>query len=479
VLRRLLLLVVPVVAALAAAGHASAAGFTKTDTTIAMSDGVSIAATYFVPDGPRPAAGWPAVMIFHGLGQTRTSTELGNVSWNDVAGTLLAPNGYAVLTFDARAHGQSGGLFTLDGPRELQDTRELFAWLASHPEIDAKHVGAFGVSYGAGMILLAAVAGVPFSAIVAGATWNDLPQALAPGGVVRSGIAYGFARDIPPSKVPPEIQQLIADAVANRNLPAITAFGAARSSLAGLPQVHAPTFLIQGRRDFAFGPDQAIAGYRALAGPKRLYIGDLGHAPSPNPPAEWAYLQQEALQWLDRWLKGTPNGIDTRPPVELAPDPWSSRTLSAATTPPTRTISAALPGRTKLGAQGRVVRTATARVSHVETFGGATVRVDTTAGAGWTSLVGVLTAVAPGGKEILVADGAAPTTAGRHTVSIRFQPTVTSIPRGSRLRVYFGPNSLVQNSSNLVYLGGLPPGSTATLGRATLSVPVLRKPVSP
>ena len=37
-----------------------------------------------------------------------------------MAQRFLAPEGYAVLTFDARAHGESGGQFTLDGPRELR-----------------------------------------------------------------------------------------------------------------------------------------------------------------------------------------------------------------------------------------------------------------------------------------------------------------------------------------------------------------------
>src|SRR5438552_1869341 len=142
-----------------------AADFSKLDTTVKTTDGVPIAITYYTPSGTSPAGGWPAVMMFHGLGQTRNSFDLNTWSANRVAETYLVPDGYAVLTFDARAHGESGGLFSLDGPRELQDTRELFDWLIKHPEIDAKHVGAFGVSYGGGIVWLATVSGVPFAAI--------------------------------------------------------------------------------------------------------------------------------------------------------------------------------------------------------------------------------------------------------------------------------------------------------------------------
>src|SRR6266568_811527 len=199
-----LALITAAVALAASTPQARTADFTKIDTKVTMSDGVQIAVTFYEPAGTPPAGGWPAVMMFHGLGQTRNSFDLNTWSANRVAETYLVPNGYAVLTFDARAHGESGGLFSLDGPRELQDTRELFTWLTSHREIDAKHVGAFGVSYGGGMVWLATVSGVPFAAIAVAATWTDLHQALIPQGLIRAGIVVGFAGDIPQSRYAPD-----------------------------------------------------------------------------------------------------------------------------------------------------------------------------------------------------------------------------------------------------------------------------------
>jgi hypothetical protein len=63
-------------------------------------------------------------------------------------------------------------------------------------------------------------------------------------------------------------------------------------------------------------------------------------------------------------------------------------------------------------------------------------------------------------------------------VTIRLQNEVTSIPRGSRLRVTLGARSTVQNIGNLVYLIPVADGSTATVRGVTLLLPVLRKPVS-
>src|SRR5204862_2003788 len=139
-----LLFMVAVALFLLPAGHAAAADFTKTDTKVTMSDGVKIAVSYFQPAGSPPAAGWPGAVLLHGLGQTRNTSDFVNWSPNSMAAQYLAPNGYAVLTYDARAHGQSEGLFTLDGPRELADLRELLAWLTANHPIDAKHIGAYG-----------------------------------------------------------------------------------------------------------------------------------------------------------------------------------------------------------------------------------------------------------------------------------------------------------------------------------------------
>ena len=48
-----------------------------------------------MPDGTPPAGGWPAVMLFHGLGGKHEDME-------PIATGFLAPAGYASLACDAR-----------------------------------------------------------------------------------------------------------------------------------------------------------------------------------------------------------------------------------------------------------------------------------------------------------------------------------------------------------------------------------------
>jgi predicted acyl esterase len=478
--RRLILVLAVAVTALVPSGRAAAAGFTQTDSKVTMSDGARIAVSYFEPEGTPPPAGWPAVILLHGLGMTRNKADFANWTTNILAARFLAPEGYAVLTYDARAHGESEGLFTLDGPRELADLRELLSWLTAHPNIDARHVGLEGASYGGGLVWKAAVEGLPVAAIAPVATWTDLREALAPQGHVRAGIVFAFSQDLPRARYGPEELQLLTDAIAEQNLPAIRAYLASRSTRSQLGRVRIPTFMLQGRRDFAFDANQALAAYRLLKGPKRLYLGDFGHAPATNPADEFEYTSVQVRMWFDRFLKGIPNGIDKRPPIEIAPDPWG-KTVSFKALPKTRTLNFSFRGTRVLSAEGKVVRTTT-RVRHLETFGSPVVKVSFATHTGYKHLVAVLSALKPDGTETVIADGAADTQASgkkSRMVAIKLQNEVTSIPAGARLRVTLGARSTVQSLRNLVYLIPVPEGSAANVGRVSLTLPTLSRPVTP
>jgi predicted acyl esterase len=478
--RRIFVVLALALAALVPAGRAAAGDFTQIDTRVTMSDGAHLAVSYFQPTGTPPPAGWPAVVLLHGLGQTRNTSDFVHWSPNGMARQFLAPNGYAVLTYDARAHGESEGLFTLDGPRELADLRELITWLTTNHPVDPKHVGAYGASYGGGLLWEAAVERFPLAAIAPAATWTDLGQALAPQGHVRAGIVLGFSQDVAPSRYGPQEAQLIKDAIAERNVPTIRAYLASRSTRSRLGGVRIPTFMLQGRRDFAFDANQALAAFRLLKGPKRLYLGDFGHAPAENPPAEFEYAATEVRMWFDRFLKGIPNGIDKRPPVEIAPDPWG-KPASFKSLPRARTLNFSFRGTRVLSAEGKVVRTTT-RVRHLETFGSPIVKVSFATRTGYKHLVAVLSALKRDGSETVIADGAADTQGSgkqSRTVAISLQNEVTSIPAGTRLRVTLGARSTVQNVRNLVYLIPVADGSVAHVGRVTLTLPTLSKPVSP
>jgi polyhydroxybutyrate depolymerase len=131
--RRLFVLVFLLGLALAGPGGAYAK-----EVSLTMDDGVRIDASLLVPDGPVPDGGWPAVMLFHGLGGNHVALAAG------LAPPYLA-KGYAVFAPDARGHGTSGGFVSLDGPREVADVRTEFQWLAARPEVSDTQIGAWGI----------------------------------------------------------------------------------------------------------------------------------------------------------------------------------------------------------------------------------------------------------------------------------------------------------------------------------------------
>jgi len=434
--------------------------------TVVASDGAKLACSVVLPDTPAPTGGYPGVILFHGLGGRHQDME-------PLATQLLAPAGYETLECDARGHGTSEGLFGLDGPRDVQDTRELFSYLSGRT--GNATIGALGVSLGGGAVWNAAVAGVPFKAIVPVITWTSLSTALAPQGLSKSGLVNYLAQLVPESRWDPELLAAKPSLVSSTNMATVNALAASRSPLSKLSSLTTPALMIQGRRDFLFDIDQALAAYKALKGPKRLYVGDLGHAPgissatAPDAGVYWG----EAVKWFDRFLKGTANGIDKKV-VELGHDPYDGKTSVYASLPATKLSSVTLPGTTAIsGANGKVVRSARITGGPHETFGNSTVVVRYSGAQNWDRLVAVLasgtTPISAGGVKVAAASG---------KVTIRLMNQALRVPAGKKLTLYLGSTSLVQSTSNALYLASVQPDAAITIGRVTLNVSVLEQTAS-
>jgi len=427
--------------------------------SITASDGVPLACSIVEPDGTPPAGGWPAVILFHGLGGSHADME-------PLATQVLAPAGYASLECDARGTGASGGVWGLDGPREDQDARDLFNWLAARPEVSDTQIGALGLSLGGGAVWNAAAAGVPFKAIVPVITWTNLQTALAPNGLSKSGLVELLALAVPTSRWDPELAAAEPALLQGTNPAQVAAVASARSVSGALPSISTPTLLVQGRHDFLFDIDQAIAAYRRLAGPKALYIGDLGHAPAPNPPAELPTVYGLAVQWFNRYLRGAGSAVS---PVTLAHDPWDGSPTTFTSLPPTKTISVSLPGTTTLKTGAKAARGARFTGGAHETFGDSTVTVRYSKAKGWNHLAAVVTVA---GQASPVTEGGMTIKAASGVATIHLMDESVLIPAGKKVTVTIGA------TTGDAYAVDVPAGSAITLGRATLKLSVLTKAVS-
>ena len=453
-------------------GDAAGAPAAKLDVSIPMDDGVSIAATLYLPDGAPPAGGWPAIVFLHGLSGNRQQMNA------LVEGYGFTGGSYVILTFDARGHGDSGGLVGIDGPREVTDTRAVHDWLAARPDVSDTRIGAWGISYGGGAVFNSLVAGVPWAAVATAETWTDLGSALFPQNLVKSGLVAGLSGSIPDARRDPSLAPLTLAAFAG-DLRAVRPWAAERSSLSKLGSITTPVFMAQGRRDFLFGIDQGVRAYNRLKGPRVLYVGLHGHPPSTFPAADTGFLMSQVHAWFDCFLAETPC---SRPhsAVALAPENFTGGTVPwRGSLPPVSPSFVSFPGVTTFAHSGKAERASAPLRKAIEIFGAPTVQTSIAASGGWSRLVAVLTARTRSGKEIVVSTGGVPTKPGAQKVTIQLQSQATFVPKGSRLTLTLASSSTAQSASNLLYLDlPMPQAARARVGTAVLKLPALRTQVT-
>jgi pimeloyl-ACP methyl ester carboxylesterase len=452
------------VAVFVCGGSASAARASEQQLFIKVSDGTTLACGLVLPSGSPPSGGWPGLLLFHGLGQNHGEMDT-------IADAAFAPAGFASLACDARGTGASGGTFGLDGPNEVQDARDLFNWLAAQSDVSDTQIGAFGLSLGGAAVWNAAAAGVPFKAIVPAITWTDLGSALNPNGVPKADELAQLADVVPFSQWDPSLTQARTDLLAGNVTAAVKGVEAARSVRPKLHSLTVPTLLLQGRHDFLFDLDQALTAYKLLAGPKRLYLGDLGHPPATNPSAELPTYLGEAVAWFGHYLAGL--GTE-HAGVEVASDPWDGTVTNFASRPPTRRVAVNLPGTKKLGNCSAVTRSVRLPGGPLETFGDGYVTVRYSGQHLWA---GLLATVAVKGSSTPVTLGAARVTNRAGVLRIPLSNQAVLIPRGKRLVITVGN----QVTGVFGSVCGFPPPNAAptiTMGRITLNLSLLKHPVS-
>ncbi|HYK97446.1 MAG TPA: alpha/beta fold hydrolase [Candidatus Acidoferrales bacterium] len=123
------------------------------------SDGVSLVGTYMPAEGARST-----VVLVHGFKNTH-----GDMLEH---ARFLHDAGYAVLLFDSRGCGGSGGTFGV-GATEDRDIIGAVSYLKASGRPASDRVAVLGVSLGAGDALLAAARDPRIAAVVADSSWPD------------------------------------------------------------------------------------------------------------------------------------------------------------------------------------------------------------------------------------------------------------------------------------------------------------------
>lgn len=278
------------------------------------SDGVKLAAEVMTPAGHKPA---PLVVMPAAWANPGTS-------YHAIA-TLLARSGFEVVAYGQRGFGGSTGKVDFAGAGSQRDARNVITWALRHTNADPKRVAMFGMSYGAGISLLTAAHDSRVKAVVALSTWVDLADTFDQGGTPHTAALrslLGSQTRVPsydsatrhlrdtllnsPTKLGPELQSLSHD----------------RSPSSYLPELNKnkPAIMIGNAfEDSLFAPAPLISFFNSLSTPKRLQlaIGDHGGPERtalsglPNDTVD------DALAWLNHYLRGVDNGVDAEGPIIL------------------------------------------------------------------------------------------------------------------------------------------------------------------
>lgn len=301
-----------------------------------MRDGVNLSADIRLPADGRA---FPTILL---------RTPYNNTGFS-AAEAALVGKGYAVVKQDCRGRFDSEGRF--DPLREDADGYDTIAWLRAQPWCDGR-IGMVGGSYGGLTQLTAAWTRPPgLLAIVPAVMGRDLFKDLVyHNGVFGLAIAVEWGLGVAGRSG--QLNDTTDWEKVFRHLPLITMDEAAGYRLdclrewlshptyddywakASVEQYYAdldlPALHAGGWYDFyADGVVRNFGGIRSKGGPnarpnQKLIMGPWGHGLGVRTVGQLDFGEQAVVgmdglyeRWLDRWVKGEPNGIDQEPPVRI------------------------------------------------------------------------------------------------------------------------------------------------------------------
>jgi putative CocE/NonD family hydrolase len=282
--------------------------------SIPVGSGVSLSAEVVTPKG---SGKFPLVVM-----PTAWGSELNQ--YHGFVG-VLARDGYQVVTYVQRGFHSSGGTADFGDTPTQRDVSRVIDWALAHTPSDPQHIGMFGASYGAGVSLLGAARDPRIKAVVATSSWADFGEVFAGNGTVSFqalSVLLRTAQRV--GRTSADLKKLTQTLLTNPQdaVPELRALSKTRSAADEITKLNAnkpAIMLASGYEDSILPPLSLVSFYDKLTGPKRLQLspGDHGGPEASGLDGEDNPTTTAAHQWLDHYLKGKANGIDTQPPVQF------------------------------------------------------------------------------------------------------------------------------------------------------------------
>lgn len=338
---------------------------------------------------PAAAAEGPVPLIVHSHGWGGSKSACTSF-------TSYLDAGFGVVSFSQRGFGNTGGQAHVEDPHfEAQDTMAVIDHMAAKPWVATETpgdpvMGAIGGSYGGGFQTIAALQEINetgetrFDALAPEITWHDLPQSLAPNGVIRSAwVTALYAAGS--SNVHQGVHQAFLFGAATGQLPDGSVPGTyniVQDFYGNSPvwfsdhgiQLDVPTLIGQGITDNLFNLNQGwhnfedvltegaqgksfFVGYNnGHALPSAFPVGGPGSVAQPADPcsteAGYASFGDLALAFMENQLMGADHTMPSSTYSLATAD--NEACLHAESIGPTETVALDLPVVTPTGAGGPV-----------------------------------------------------------------------------------------------------------------------------
>ncbi len=284
---------------------------TKYVVNVPASDGILLDASYFVPSGPQPKGGFPAIIFIHGFAFSKAETEPSALAY--------ARMGYVTFAYTVRGHGNSGGVSSIMSYPERNDLATIVNYVGNLPMVDAHSIGITGGSQGGLHGLWAAADRLPVKAITADVIGPSWASDLLANGCYRTTMMYLIsANTVRFGPIHDTLYNYLLDdnydAVTNKFVPQRDinrkAFTLART----------PLMLFGKWQDHYFRANEGISAYsvyRAKKDAEKLYIGTGGHY-SDDVWAEWNYQFGWITSWFNEFLNGARTNFLKKPDITYA-----------------------------------------------------------------------------------------------------------------------------------------------------------------
>mmetsp|Transcript_48403 Transcript_48403/g.105357 ORF Transcript_48403/g.105357 Transcript_48403/m.105357 type:complete len:536 (+) Transcript_48403:36-1643(+) len=288
-------------------------------------DGTGLTAYSEVPQSTDPSEQFPVVVFINSWDVPGIEYLVKTIQW--------AKLGYVCVEYEARGWYSSGGQVDAASDKDIKDVQAVIDWTLATFNISNKSaIATAGISYGGGIAALSSAADPRIRSVLALSGWTDLLQALywqnsvaaAWGELLVAGAALPII-----GREDPDLKAQWNNLKTHTHMDEVTEWANRRGVVNMLDQINKnkPAFYIShNHQDNLFHSSLDLVNWGKLKVPKKIDLHQGTHASAellgllPGHTADKsaaAHLWGNALKWLDRFLKGVDNGIDTEAPVQM------------------------------------------------------------------------------------------------------------------------------------------------------------------